>query len=463
MFDGLQDKLQGVFRRLKGEGRVTKEVLDLALREIRLALLEADVNIRVVRSFVDRIRERAIGEQVLVSLTPDQQVIKIVRDELIELLGEDGQEVKTQGSPAVIMMCGLQGSGKTTTSGKLALRLRKQGKHPLLVAADLQRAAAVEQLSQVAAQVEAPVLKPNPGEDVLSLGRRSRRYAKEHGHDVVIVDSAGRLHIDDSLMAELKQLVSIVEPAELLFVADSMTGQDAVRSAQAFGQALDLTGVVLTKMDGDTRGGAALSIRTVAQVPLRYLGTGEKLEDLDLFHPHRMASRILGMGDVLSLIEKAEEGLDRDETERLARRMVSKEFTLEDLRDQLRQIQRLGPISQLLELMPKVGPLKGLAGAQVDEKELRRVEAMINSMTPRERRLPKLLNASRKRRIARGSGTKVQDINRLLKQYKTMRKMMKGAQGKWLRKSLGAGGGPGAGGGGGLGPLGGSGLGPLGR
>ncbi|MEM8994466.1 MAG: signal recognition particle protein [Acidobacteriota bacterium] len=461
MFDGLQDKLQGVFQRLKGEGRVTKEVLDAALREIRLALLEADVNIRVVRSFVDRIRERSIGEQVLVSLTPDQQVIKIVRDELIELLGEEGEEVRMEGTPSVIMMCGLQGSGKTTTSGKLARRLKEQGKHPLLVAADLQRAAAVEQLVQVGSQVDVPVLTPEPGEGVLSVAKRSRRVAKERGHDVMIVDSAGRLHIDEALMEELEQLAKIVNPKELLFVADSMTGQDAVRSAKSFSEALDVTGVVLTKMDGDTRGGAALSIRTVAQVPIRYLGTGEKLEDLDLFHPQRMASRILGMGDVLSLIEKAERGLDRNETERLARRMVSKEFTLEDLRDQLRQIRNLGPLSQLMELMPKVGPFKALAGTQVDDGELKRVEAIINSMTPQERRKPKVLNASRKRRVARGSGTSLQDINRVLKQYKTMRKMMKGAQGKWLRKSLGAGGKGGKGGGlggpGGLGGLGGGG------
>lgn len=458
MFDGLQDKLQGVFRRLKGEGTVTKEVLDAALREIRLALLEADVNIRVVRSFVKRIEERAIGEQVLISLTPAQQVIKIVKDEIIELLGEPGEELRLDGSPTVVMMCGLQGSGKTTTSGKLGRRLREQGRHPLLVAADLQRAAAVEQLVQVGAQVGVPVMTPEPGEDVLSVARRSTKFARERGHDVVIVDSAGRLHVDEELMGQLQDVARILEPREILFVADAMTGQDAVRSAQAFGEALDLTGIVLTKMDGDSRGGAALSIRTVAKVPLRYLGVGEKLEDLQLFHPDRMASRILGMGDVLSLIEKAEQGLDKDETERLARRMVSKDFTLEDLRDQLRQIQKLGPLSQILELMPKVGPFKGMAGAKVDDKELRRVEAIINSMTPQERRKPQILNGKRRKRIARGSGTRVQDVNRLLKQYQAMRKMMKGSQGKFLRKAMGGGmaGGPGGGLGGGPG----AGLGP---
>lgn len=437
MFDGLQDKLQGVFTRLKGEGKVTKEVLDVALREIRLALLEADVNIRVVRTFVKRIRERADGEAVLASLTPAQQVIKIVRDEILDLLGEPGAELNLKSTPSVTMMCGLQGSGKTTTSGKLALRLRKAGRNPLLVAADLQRAAAVEQLRQVGAQVEVPVMSPEEGEDVIGVARRCVKYAKERGHDVVIVDSAGRLHVDDQLMGELKQVAQIVQPDEILFVADAMTGQDAVKSAQEFGRTLDLTGIVLTKMDGDSRGGAALSIRTVAQKPIRFIGTGEKLQDLSLFHPDRMASRILGMGDVLSLIEKAEQGLDRDETERLAKRFVSKDFTLEDLRDQLRQIQRLGPLTQILELMPKVGPFKALAGAQVDDKELRRVEAIINSMTPQERKKPGILNAKRKKRVARGSGTRVQDVNRVLKQYQGMRKVMKGAQGKFLRRALG--------------------------
>lgn len=446
MFDGLQDKLQGVFKTLKGEGKVSKEVLDSALREIRLALLEADVNFRVVKSFVQRIRERAEGEKVLSSLTPAQQVIKIVKDELVELLGEEGEEVSLDGAPAVTMLCGLQGSGKTTTAGKLALRLKKSGRHPILVAADLQRAAAVEQLVQVGAQVAVPVLTPKTGEEVLDVARRSVKEAKERGHDVMILDTAGRLHVDESLMDELKQVASVVEPHETLFVADSMTGQDAVKSASDFAEAMALTGIILTKTDGDSRGGAALSIRTVTKVPIRYLGTGEKLEDLDLFHPERLAQRILGMGDVLSLIEKAEEGLDRAETERLAKRMVSKEFTLEDLRDQLRQIKKLGPLSQILELMPKAGPFKKLDPNQVDDGELKRVEAIINSMTPLERRKPAVLNAKRKRRVAKGSGTRVQDVNRVLKQYVAMRKMMKGAKGKFLRRAMSGGGGisPGA-------------------
>ncbi len=457
MFDGLQDRLQNVFRHLKGEAKVSREVLDSALRQIRLALLEADVNFRVVKSFVARVRERAEGAEVMQSLTPAQQVIKIVRDELTALLGEEGQELSTDGSPAVIMLCGLQGSGKTTTAGKLARRLRDRGRQPLLVAADLQRAAAVEQLVQVGGQAGVPVLTPETGEDVLAVAKRTLRAARDRGHDTVIIDSAGRLHVDDSLMQELTKVAEILKPVETLFVADSMTGQDAVKSTKEFAERMPLTGVVLTKLDGDTRGGAALSVRTVAEVPIRFVGTGEKLEDLDLFHPERLTSRILGMGDVLSLIEKAERDLDAEETERLAKRIVSKDFTLEDLRDQLRQIRRLGPLSQLLELMPKVGPLKGLDATAVDDKQFKRIEAMINSMTPLERRKPAILNAKRKKRVARGSGTRVQDINRLLKQYKMMRKMMKGAQGKWLRRSMGGGGGLPGGGGGGL-PGGGGGL-----
>lgn len=438
MFDGLQGKLQDVFRRLRSEGSVTPEVLDAALRQIRLALLDADVNIRVVRPFVSRIRERASGEEVLASLTPAQQVIKIVRDELIALLGEEGRELDTSGNPAVIMLCGLQGSGKTTTSGKLALRLKKRGSNPVLVAGDLQRAAAVEQLIQVGAKVAVSVIAPYEREDVVALARRALERAKEEGNDVVILDTAGRLHIDEVLMDEVKRLAEVAAPKEILFVADSMTGQDAVRSAQAFHEALPLTGVVLTKLDGDARGGAALSIRTVADVPLRFLGTGEKPEDLDRFDPQRMASRILGMGDVLSLIEKAEQGLDADETSRLAQRIARKEFTLEDLRDHLRQMRKMGPLNQLVELLPKVGPLRGLDASQVDERELTKVEAMINSMTPKERRKPAILNARRKRRIAKGSGTRVQDLNRLIKQYMTMRKMLKGVKGSWLRRAMGA-------------------------
>jgi len=441
MFDGLQNKLQDVFQRLKGEGRVTPEALDAALRQIRLALLEADVHFRVVKPFIDRVRERASGADVLESLTPAQQVVKVVRDELASLLGEEGTELRLDGRPAVVMLCGLQGSGKTTTAGKLAKRLKKTGKHPLLVAGDLQRAAAVEQLKQVGKGVEVPVLEPEPGETVAALGARALSVARQRGHDVVIMDTAGRLHVDTALMDEIKHLADTIKPNEILFVADSMTGQDAVKSAEQFAQVLPLTGAILTKLDGDSRGGAALSIRTVAQVPIRFVGVGEKAADLELFHPERMASRMIGMGDVLSLIEAAERGLDSAETERLAKRIVNQQFTLEDLRDQLRQLKKLGPLASVLEMLPKVGPLRGLDASSVDESGLKKVEAIINSMTPQERRRPDVLNGGRKKRIAMGSGTSVAEINRLLKQYRTMQKMMKGVQGKWLKRAMGMGGG----------------------
>ena len=437
MFDGLQGKLQDVFHQLRGEGKVTPEALQAAMRQIRLVLLEADVHIRVVKPFVERVRERALGAEVMESLTPAQQVIKVVRDELTALLGEESAELRLDGRPAVLLLCGLQGSGKTTTAGKLARRLKARGRQPLLVAADLQRAAAVEQLQQVGKGVEVPVLAPEPGEKVLDLASRAVTAARQRGHDVVIVDTAGRLHVDEALMGELAALAERLAPDETLFVADAMTGQDAVRSAEQFAQALTLTGVILTKLDGDSRGGAALSIRTVAQVPIRFVGVGEKADDLELFHPERMASRMIGMGDVLSLIEKAERGLDREEAERLAQRIAKQQFSLEDLRDQLRQLRRMGPLAQVMEMLPKVGPLRGLEGANVDERGLQRVEAIINSMTPHERRRPDVLNGSRKRRIAIGSGTSVQDINRLIKQYRGMQKMFKGVQGKWLRRAMG--------------------------
>jgi signal recognition particle subunit SRP54 len=440
MFDGLQDKLQEVFRQLKGEGKVTPEALDAALRQIRMALLEADVHLRVVKPFIDRVRERALGQEVLESLTPAQQVVKIVRDELSSLLGEEGTELRLDGRPTVIMLCGLQGSGKTTTAGKIAKRLKKRGKHPLLVAGDLQRAAAVEQLKQVGQGVEVPVLEPEPGENVLDLGARALTVARQRGHDVVIMDTAGRLHVDTALMEEIRRLADRIQPHEILFVADAMTGQDAVKSAEQFAQVLKLTGAILTKLDGDSRGGAALSIRTVARVPIRFVGVGEKSDDLELFHPERMSSRMIGMGDVLSLIEKAERGMDAAETERLAKRLVNQQFTLEDLRDQLRQLRKLGPLASVLEMLPKVGPLRGLDSASVDESGLKKVEAIINSMTPLERRRPDVLNGGRKKRIAIGSGTSVAEINRLLKQYRTMQKMMKGVQGKWLRRAMGSGG-----------------------
>ena len=436
MFEGLQVKLQSVFRDLRGEGRITPAALEEALRQIRLALLEADVHFRVVKAFVERVRERSVGEEVLASLTGSQQVVKIVRDELVALLGEEGAELRLDGRPAVVLLCGLQGSGKTTTAGKLATRLQQRGRHPMLIAGDLQRPAAVEQLVQVGRGVGVPVLTPEPGERVEGLAQRALEAARDSGHDVLIFDTAGRLHVDEPLMAEVRRLADRLEPSETLFVADAMTGQDAVKSAGAFAAALPLTGAILTKLDGDSRGGAALSIRTIAKVPIRFAGTGEKPADLELFQPERMASRILGMGDVLSLIERAERELDEDETRRLATRMARAELSLEDVRDQMRQLRKLGSMSQILEMLPKVGPLRGLDALQVDDRQLKRVEAIIDSMTPLERRRPQVLDGSRKKRIASGSGTHVQEINQLLRQYQQMQKMLKGSQGKMLRRVM---------------------------
>ncbi len=434
MFEGLQDKLQSVFSRLRGEGRVGEDDVRRALREIRLALLEADVHFKVVRGFVERVEKQALGDVVLRSLTPDQQVLKIVRDELIALLGEPGAELQLRRRPSIVMLCGLQGSGKTTTAGKFAKRLRDLGTaRPVLVAADLQRAAAVEQLQQVGAAIGVTVISPRPGDTLLDYAPRALIEARTAGGEVVIFDTAGRLHVDPSLMAELVQLVAAVAPDELLFVCDAMTGQDAVKSATAFAGALPLTGAVLTKLDGDARGGAALSIRTVAGIPIRFVGVGEKADELELFQPERMASRILGMGDILSLIEKAERAVDREEAERLAGRIASREFSLEDLRDQLRQLRKMGPLSQLLDLLPKTGLLRQLKQpAEIDESRLVAIEALINSMTPAERRRPGLLTASRKKRIIRGSGRSGPELSQLLRQYKQMRKMMKRMKGRFL-------------------------------
>ncbi len=438
MFEGLSDKFQDVFRRLRGEGRINADDLAAALKQIRLALLEGDVHFRVVKEFLARVEARALGEQVLEGLNPAQQVISIVREEMVATLGgEDAAELKVDGAPAVIVLCGLQGSGKTTTSGKLALRLAGRGRYPLLVAADLQRAAAVEQLVQVGRRVDVPVITPRPGEAVVEVARRSLREARELGRDVVLIDTAGRLHVDEALMAEIAAVVEAVAPQEVLYVADAMTGQDAVRSAQEFGRVLPLTGVLLTKLDGDTRGGAALSVREVTKVPIRYAGVGEKPEELELFSPARMASRILGMGDVFGLIEKAQQAVDVREAERMAERLTRNEFTLEDLRDQLRTMRKMGPLKGVLESLPRVGPLKGLGDlGEVDEGRLVRTGAIIDSMTPAERRNPSLLNASRKRRIARGSGTSVPEINQLLKQFLQMRKMMKGLKGGWMKRAF---------------------------
>ena len=439
MFEGLQEKFQDVFRSLRGEGKIGREALSTALRQIRLALLEADVNFKVVKQFLERVESEALGQKVLESLSPAQHVIKIVRDEMTALLGAQGRELKLDGTPAVILLCGLQGSGKTTTAGKLALRLKGRHRYPLLVAGDLQRAAAVEQLVQVGARVEVPTLAPNEGEKVLALAERSLKHARDRGHDVILFDTAGRLHVDEALMAELSALVTQLRPCETLFVADAMTGQDAVKSAQEFARVLPLTGVLLTKLDGDSRGGAALSVAAVTGLPIRFVGVGEKPEELELFAPDRLASRILGMGDVLSLIERAEQAVDAKDAQKLAEKIARQEFTLEDLRDQLRQLKKLGPLSQVLGMLPRMGPLKGLDlnKADADEGRLKRVEAMIDSMTPRERRNPGLLNASRKKRVARGSGTSVQEINQLLKQHLEMKKLMKTVQSGWMKRAFG--------------------------
>ena len=432
MFEGLQDKLQGVFQSLRSQGRISEDDVRRAVRQIRLALLEADVHVRVVRAFVGRVQEQALGEQVLSSLTPDQHMVRIVRDELLAVLGKPGRELQLDGRPAVVVLCGLQGSGKTTTAGKLAQRLRDQGRRPVLAAGDLRRAAATQQLRQVGDAADTTVLEPQPGEKLETFADRATGAAREGGFDALIFDTAGRLHVDAESMAELRALVDRVDPCETLFVCDAMTGQDAVRSASAFAEGVPLTGAVMTKLDGDARGGAALSLRGVTDVPLRYVGVGEKLEDLQPFAPDRLASRILGMGDALALIEKAERVIDREETERLAERIARQEFTLEDLRDQLRQLRRMGPLTQLLELLP--GQFRGANVAEaVDESRLVAVTALIDSMTPRERRNPAILNASRRRRIARGSGRTVQELNQLIKQYRQMRKLMKRTKGKWMQ------------------------------
>lgn len=438
MFEQLTEKLQRVFKNLRGEGKLTPENMERALREIRIALLEADVHFKVVKDLIESIRQKAMGQEVLTSLTPTQQVIKIVRDELTRILGSEHQRLRfSNDPPSSMLIVGLQGSGKTTTTAKLARWLSRNGHSPLMVSVDVYRPAAREQLSILGRQLGLPVYEGTPSEKTpVELARGARREAAQTGRDVVLVDTAGRLHIDDELMQELAELRQVLRPTEVLFVADAMTGQDAVRSAKEFHERLGITGVILTKLDGDARGGAALSIRAVTNQPIKFAGTGEKLDALEPFHPDRMASRILGMGDVLSLIEKVEQTISEREAQRIQRRILENEFTLEDLREQLLQLRKLGPLESLLKLMPQIGPFKGLGQVQVDDKEITRIIAIIDSMTPEERRNPAIINGSRRRRIARGSGTTVQDVNRLLKQYAQMRKMMKSMTGGWLGKRL---------------------------
>ena len=435
MFDNLTDKLQRVFKNLRGQGTLTEENIAEALGEIRVALLEADVNLGVVKDLIEHIRAKAVGAEVLTALSPSEQVIKIVRDELIEILGRDTARFRFASQPpTVILMAGLQGSGKTTTSGKLAAWLKKGGHRPMLVSVDVYRPAAREQLKVVAKSIEARLYEGNlkgeaPGSALVErLAKEARREAVIMGCDTLIVDTAGRLHVDEELMGEMERLKKLLNPQEILFIADSMTGQDAVNSAEDFHKRLGLTGVVLTKMDGDARGGAALSIRHVTGQPIKFIGVGEKPDAFEPFHPDRIVGRILGMGDMLSLIEKAEEKLDRKKSEEIAKKaLLGDGFSLEDFREQLRQIMKLGSMESILKMMPSVGPFAGLKQARenIDEKQFTRLEAIINSMTPKERRNHEIISGTRRKRIAAGSGTSVQEVNQLLRQYAQMAKMFK--------------------------------------
>jgi signal recognition particle subunit SRP54 len=447
MFENLQEKLQRAFKSLRGQARLTEENIDEALREIRLALLEADVNFKVVKQLIDQIRAKAVGQEVLTALSPGEQVIKIVRDELVDSLGKDTARMKFASQPpTIVLMAGLQGSGKTTTSGKLANWFKTGGHRPLLVSVDVYRPAAREQLKVVAQAVKAQiyeghvaadayvrgadegVLPHANSADVERLAKEARREAIVSGCDVLIVDTAGRLHIDDQLMDEMQSLKKLLNPSEILFVADAMTGQDAVRSAEEFHKKLSLTGVVLTKMDGDARGGAALSIRQVTGQPIKFIGVGEKYDALEPFHPDRIVSRILGMGDILSLIERAESQIDKKKAQEMATKALTGDgFSLEDFRDQLRQVKKMGSMKSLMGMLPSIGPFSGLqkAADNVDEKQINRVEAIINSMTSHERNHHEVINGSRRKRIARGSGTTVQEVNNLLRQYAQMKKMFK--------------------------------------
>ena len=439
MFDNLSDKLQRVFKNLRGEGKLTAANMEVALREIRVALLEADVNFKVVKQLIEAVKEKAMGEEVLSALSPTQQVIAIVRDELTRILGSHQSKLRFANEPpSVIMIVGLQGSGKTTSTGKLARWLSKNGHSPMMVSVDVYRPAAREQLRVVAKDVGLPIYPGTPEETKpIDLARSARREAANSGRDVLLVDTAGRLHIDEDLMTELQQLKELLNPVEILFVADAMTGQDAVKSADEFHKRLAITGVILTKMDGDARGGAALSIRHVTGQPLKFVGVGEKSDALEPFYPDRAASRILGMGDMLSFIEKAEEAIDKKQAVEMQRKLIENEFTLEDFRDQLKQLRKLGPLEGMLSMMPKVGILKDLKNVKVDENEITHVVAIIDSMTPKERNNHMLINGSRRRRIAMGSGTSVQEVNQLLKQYGQAKKMMKSFSGGMLGKKLG--------------------------
>lgn len=424
-FQNLSSRLQETMRKLRGKGRLSEKDVDEVLREIRLALLEADVNYKVVRDFIAHVKERATGHDVLSSLTPGQQVIRIVNEELTQLMG--GSQAKlamSSQAPSVIMMVGLQGAGKTTTTGKLGSMLKKQGHRPLFVACDIYRPAAIKQLQVLGEQLDIPVFTLGE-EDPVKIAGAAYNHAQSHNNDIILIDTAGRLHVDEVLMDELVNIKNEVEPSEILLVVDAMTGQDAVNVAESFNEQLDIGGLVLTKLDGDARGGAALSVKAVTGKPIKYIGVSEKMDGLEAFHPDRMASRILGMGDVLTLIEKAVENVDQEKAEQMAARLQEAQFTLEDFQEQLAQMKKMGPLDELMGMLPGMGNMKQLKGLEVDDNHLNKIEAIIYSMTPEERQRPEIIRSSRRKRIANGSGTKVQDVNRLLKQFNQTKQMFK--------------------------------------
>ncbi len=426
-FEGLADRLQNTIQKIRGKGKVTEADVKEMMREVRLALLEADVNFKVVKDFVKKVSERSIGQEVMKSLTPGQQVIKVVQEELTELMGGEQSKIAVaKRPPTVIMMVGLQGAGKTTTTGKLANLLRKKhNRNPMLVAADIYRPAAIKQLETLGKQLNMSVFSLGDKISPVEIAKQAIQKAKDDHHDYVLIDTAGRLHIDEALMDELKQVKEIANPDEIFLVVDAMTGQDAVNVAESFNDLLGLTGVVLTKLDGDTRGGAALSVKAVTNTPIKFVGLGEKMDAIEPFHPERMASRILGMGDVLTLIEKAQASVDEDKAKELEQKMRSMSFTFEDFLEQLTQVRNMGPLDEILNMLPGANKMKGLKNVQVDEKQISHVEAIIQSMTKQEKINPDIINASRKKRIAKGSGRSVQEVNRLLKQFEDMKKMMK--------------------------------------
>jgi len=426
MFDNLSQKLNNTFKKLKGHGKLSEKNIEDGLKEVRMALLEADVHFKVVKSFIKEVKKRSLGQEVLESLTPGQQVIKIVNEELSKLMGEKNEEINLKGpTPIPIMLVGLQGSGKTTTAGKLAVYLRDKGRNPFLVSLDIYRPAAIDQLKKLGKQINIAVYDTKADMKPDEICKKAHAYADQQGYDTIILDTAGRLHIDDELMAELLKIKKAVKPSDILLIADAMTGQDAVNIAKSFDAKLDISGFILTKMDGDARGGAALSIKEITNRPIKFIGTGEKINDLELFHPERMASRILGMGDVLTLIEKAQSVVDEKKAAELEKKLRKSQFTLEDFRDQMVQIRKMGSLSDILNMMPGMGKMKQLKNFEVDDRELIRIEAIINSMTRQERINPNIINGSRRKRIAGGSGTKVQDVNRLLKNYSQVMKIIK--------------------------------------